>query len=471
VAEDGNRLTVASDSGWVPLSEPVNGPLFLRINRAPSADRRPVPFPRAEHHALHCGHLVSDLFESVPADWSWIEGHCRMAARWACQNQWNFLACSGTGIPFMVSKRRYGGDQTHEYFMSMRPVTPSDSGDVSFHYDPTQDEKLQVFHEHRGWYNRRDLNFSFCSDGRNPLSGYAVVFGGEDNSVTRFYRQGKVLEQTESATFLFPPGPGHQDIHWRWWKMTIHKRGGHIRVLMDGRTLFDVVDPEPLPDGFVGFWTVRNGFSLAKVSSQAESIAWEPDVLYVDQDRGESPWHPLLTDSMALAPGTDGMTQVRLMVGGGFGALRYTCPAPVSLAESPQLRLPIRASDDIALTAFLETTAGDFLLDLGAGTAGMKSLATPSGEAGECFQLPTLTAEQLAAKVLAFTGSKDDAIVCDVRAELAKHGVQTDGVNVLSITLGRTANPGYALAGADGRNLAGTGYQVGEPVFGPSEAK
>ena len=465
-AADGWRLAVRQRTGWAAVSAPAPGPVFLRVNRVPTSRTKSVSFPRSGHHVVRCRNLTSDLFESAPAAWSWIEGHSRMAARWACQDQWNFLACSGPGVPFMVSKRRFSGTQTHEYFMSMRPVTPNDAGDASFRYDPTEDNGLEVFKEHDGWYNRRDLNFSFCSDGRNPLSGYAVVFGGDDNTVTRFYRRGKILAETERRTFLFPPGPDRNNIHWRWWKFSVHKRGRRIRVLMDGREMFDVVDPKPLSGGHVGFWTVRNGFSLAKVSSVADSVTWAPDVLYVAQDKGQSGWQPVITDALTLAPAGGGMTRVRLTTGCGVHALRYVFKTPVPLSASPQFRLSLRISKTVAVNAFLETSVGDLLLDLGAGMEGMKAFATPSNERGECFQLPTMSQADVEKQSLAVE-RRDGQVVCDVQAELAKRGIWAEDITVLSLTLGQTSNTDYALAAGDGRNLAGATYEVGEPVFGP----
>ena len=467
-AAEGWRLVVWHGREWVPASEPAPGPLYLRITRIAEEGEARITFPRPDHHAIRCRNLTTDLFESAPSDWSWIEGQCRMAARWACQNQWNFLACSGTGVPFMVSKRRFGGMQTHEYFLSMRPVTPNDAGDTSFRYDPTEDNRLELFKSWHGWYNRRDLNFSFCCDGRNPLSGYAVVFGGEDNTATRLYRQNRILAETTEPAFLFPPGPEHANIHWNWWKFTVHKRDGRIRVLVNDKAMFDVTDPDPLPEGHAAFWTVRNGFSLAKVSSIAETTAWAPDALYVQPGDGASPWQPVPADSLGLAPEADGMTRVRLNRGCGFHALRHTPAAPIPLAEASVLRLPLRIPDNVALNAFLETSAGDFLLDLGAGAEGIKGFATPSREKGECFQLATMSADEIE-KVRLDWRRDGDLVVCDLAAQLATRGIDGQDTMVLSLTLGRTGNAEYALAGGDGRNLAGATYLVGTPAFGPKQ--
>jgi len=297
-----------------------------------------------------------------------------------------------------------------------------------------------------------------------------VVFGGEDNTVTRLYPQGTVLAETREPQFLFAPGPDHTAIHWRWWKFTIHLRGEHLRVLLDDQTLFAVDDPAPLTGGHVAFWTVRNGFSLTKVSSLADRIAWEPDVLYVPNAPSSSGWQSVLTDSLTLAPTEAGMTQVTLTTGRGFHALRQGFPTPVSLAASPCLRLPLQLSPEVALNAFVETSVGDFVIDLGAGLAGMKSFATPPLERGECFQLPDLALAEVEKRCLRAQVDPTSGLVCDVLAELARLGVPTAGVEVRSLTLAQTGNVGYALAAGDGRNRAGASYRVGEPVFGPRAA-
>ena len=118
------------------------------------------------------------------------------------------------------------------------------------------------------------------------------------------------------------------------------------------------------------------------------------------------------------------------------------------------------------MNAFLETSVGDLLLDLGAGMEGMKAFATPSNERGECFQLPTMSQADVEKQSLAVE-RRDGQVVCDVQAELAKRGIWAEDITVLSLTLGQTSNTDYALAAGDGRNLAGATYEVGEPVFGP----
>jgi hypothetical protein len=175
-----------------------------------------------------------------------------------------------------------------------------------------------------------------------------------------------------------------------------------------------------------------------------------------------------LTDSVTFSPpDKNGLATARLTSGTGFQAVRHTFDPPASLAKSPVLQLPLKLSDKVRLNAFIETSSGDYVLDLGAGLTGMKALATPANEHGECFQLPTWSEARMAQRSLASSFTPDGALVCDVQAELAKHGVKEPNIVVRSITLGRTGNTDYALAGGDGYNLAGASYQVGTPVFGP----
>jgi hypothetical protein len=199
----------------------------------------------------------------------------------------------------------------------------------------------------------------------------------------------------------------------------------------------------------------------------AEQVVWQPDVLYVPSSRGSAAWQPLVADSVTVSPPSQtGMQTATLTTGTGFQAVRHTFDPPVSLAASPVLRVPLRLTDTVRLNAFIETSAGDYVLDLGAGLAGMKALATPANERGECFQLPTWSSARMVQRSLDCSFATDGELVCDVLAELAKHGVQGQEVVVRSLTLGRTGNADYALAGGDGYDLAGASYRLGTPVFG-----
>jgi hypothetical protein len=466
---DQGRPALFVDGHWLPVSDtPLPEQVYVSVSRV-SEGRAYLRFPRPEHHQLQCANLVNEFFEEAPVDWSFVEGAFRMSARWACQDQWNFMACGGTGVPYMTSKRSFGGAQVHEYFMSMRPVLPWDAGDTEFEYDADVDRRnnLRVFHANGGWYVRRDLNFSFCTNGRDPLSGYAVVFGGNDNSETLLLRKGEVVARTEDPFFRFPGGTGHGEVHWKWWKFTVRKDGERVLVHMNDAPLFDYLDPEPLAEGHIGFWTVRNGFCLSRAWSLAEEIDYVPDVLYVGDDTAGTGWEPLIRDEVTLTPEPDsGLTRVTANVGAGFHGVRYRLEEPVDLARTPILELPLQLDDKAVVNVHVQIGKRACLIQVNGPLNEVKSLLTPAYESGECFRIPTLPPRYLErSRVLAEVDSSTGLLRVNLWRGLAElRGASTEP-ELTSISVGNTSNEGYLLAGSGDRNVAGTVYRVGEPRF------
>ncbi|MFZ2655310.1 MAG: DUF6250 domain-containing protein [Victivallales bacterium] len=462
---DGGRITVWTGRDWKPVTEAMPGALRLMIGFH-GGDNSPSPeMPRPEHHRISCTNLVNDLFEESPSDWSWIEGSFRMACRWACQYQWNFMACGSPDTPFMTSKQTFRGEkQFFEYYMSLRPVYPWDAGDPSFAYDPSADKDWKFFIEHEGWYNRHDLDFSFCCDGRNPLSGYSVVFGGNDNRETRLLRKGQVVARTSAPEFLFPTEIPHLVIHWRWWRFSVWKDGGHIQVDLNGTKMLEYTDPSPIDEGHVAFWTVRNGFALSRATLLAERVGWDPSVLYVPE-RTESPWQPLPADSAALQPLPDGRTRVSRNVGAGAFALRRRIEPPEDLAATPILELPLAlGSNGATLNLHLEISGRSFLVEINAPLTEMKALLTPEFEHGECFRLPVIPETTIRQRYwLGKTEIKGGILRIDLGAALDGKNIDPSQRQLTVLTLGNTSNDNYRLGGGESCNPAGASFEAGTP--------
>jgi hypothetical protein len=466
-------LQILRAGRWVSTGLKASGSVRLGIARRRSPDGILVA-PRAEHHSIYCRNLRNEFFEETPADWSWVDGSFRMDARWACQNQWNFLACGSTEVPMMVSKRRFDGAQVHEYFVSQRPVMPWDAGDTTFSYDPDADRqnKFHILISNEGWYVRHDLNLSFCCDGRNPLSGYAVLFAADDNQETRLVRRGKVVARTSDPSLLFPKGGGFGVVHYFWRRISVWKQGGRIRVWIGNQSAFDYTDPEPIPGGHIAFWSVRNGFAVTKADSLAESVSWEPDVLYVPPEGPDtSGWVPLRRDALRARADGDGATRFTRTTGTGFGAVRFTFQSPLVLDEAPILELPITVAKNTALNLHVQTTAGSYLVQVNGPLGDTKALLTPDFEQGECFRLPTLSEADVRSRYLISESTyAKNLLHCDLRRGIARlHGTAAD-VRILSLTLGNSSNADYLLAGV-GKNEAGAWFTVGRPRFQSEEAK
>jgi hypothetical protein len=472
LTEDENRIGLRTETGRKPVSDPVPGPVHVAVLRIVPTDGQMhfLLSPSPNHHSLRCANLVNEFFEEAPADWSWVEGAFRMDCRWACQNQWSFMACGATGLPYMTSKRTFAGDQIHEYYLCLRAVLPWDAGDHDFTFDPDIDRanNFERIRANAGWYNRRDLNFSFCSDGRDPLSGYSVVFGADDNTETRLLRKGRIVARTDKPEFLFPTDPSHRAVHWNWWKFTVRKRKNRIRVSLNDAVMFDYLDRDPLDQGHIGFWSVRNGFALSRVTSIAEKLGRRADVLYVSDD-AESAWQPLLRDAVTLTrDGGSSLVRVTNNRGGGFLAVRYCPDEPVDLRQTPLLELPLEVKKGTAVNLHLFIGGESFIVRLGdAPLAEMKSLLTPEFEKGECFRIPTIPVERVRDSMCLGNVKPENGIVrMNLPAALQKLNRVPSQPLLTVMTLGNTSNGDYLMAG-NGGNRTAASYRVGNPRFSP----
>jgi len=469
-----HRLELHTGQHWLPLTNTrsLARPVFVQIALNAADNVQPKP----EHHQLRIGNLVQELFESAPTDWRWIEGAFRMDTRWACADQWNFMACGAPAIPYMASRKRFAGNQIHEYYMSLRPVFPYDAGDPDFSYDPGSDHGWRIFGAHDGWYNRRDLNFSFNTNGRDILSGYSVVFGGDDNRQSRLLRRGQVVAATNEPKFLFRTEHSHHVIHWDWWKFTVKQLDNRIRVYLNDQLLFDYTDPEPITAGHIGFWTVRNGFTVAKVMSMAEQLTLAEHLFYITPDDA-SPWQPLRTDHVqlqAVSLAGSAATRVTPTVTGGFHAVRWQPPQPIDLHQQPVLELPLDVEDGTAVNLHLYIDEKSYLVQISAPLE-TKALLTPEYERGECFRIPLLTEQTVRQGMLLAAAVPNQQQILRINLLQALQALQkrrgSDVVateataQLISLTLGNSSNANYMLAGS-GQGHVGGSYIVGTPAFG-----
>ena len=467
-AADGNRVSVQVGNVWLPVLVPAPGPVRIGIARLTGASSF-GEYPQPEHHAISCTNLVNELFEEASGNWRWIDGAFRMACRWACQNQWNFMSCGSPGVPYMSSRTVFTGDQYHEYYLSLRPVFPYDAGDANFSYDASIDAGWVVFRENNGWYNRHDLNFSFCTDGRNPLSGYSVVFGGSDNRETRLLRRGEIVCKTSAYDQLFPTDENHGVVHWSWWKFTVSRFGRRLVVKLNDDPLFDYTDPDPLPGGQTGFWSVRNGFTVARIVSMAAQLERQPQTLYLPESC-KTAWQPLLRDSVSLAIGSaPDRTRVTANVGAGFLAVRWKPTEPVDLLKTPMLELPVTIPPETAVNLHLEIGEKSFLIRLTAPLTEMKALLTPQFEKGECFQLSTLWETDVKRRyLLGEISQREGTIRLNLLENLRRLAGESAKPLLRSLTVGNSSNADYLLAG-NRMNQAGAWYEVGIPAFRPAD--
>jgi hypothetical protein len=459
LAELGNRPAVFVDR-WVPIADAVDG--FVHVSVGCDA-RMPSP----EHHEFRGSNIANELFEEAATEWSWTEGKFRMAARWACMSAWNFMACGGTGTPWMAGKKTFWGDQSHDYFMSIRAVQPPDGGDENFHFDENEDRKVEHIRlrQNHGWYNRHNLNFAFCTDGVNPMSGYAVVYAARENTRNYLLREGKVV--AENSLNLMP---GHRTnwgaVHWKWWDFRCALSGDRVVVMLNDEVLFDFTDASPLEGGHVGFFTARNGFTVAKIASMAERIDRDPFFMWVDAPRDDGPansdWHPLVRDDVKVERSGRGV-RVSSRIGGGALAMRHHCGG-VDLAEKPVLEFPLAVAPGTAVNLFLSISGRAYVVGLNDSPLTMtKALLTPEFESGEMFQLPYADIGPGSPHYLGEIAVAGE-LRLDLQALLEDKGVAAP-YRLDSVTIGNSSEEGFLNFGATA-NRRGAGYRVGTVTHG-----
>jgi len=252
-------------------------------------------------------------------------------------------------------------------------------------------------------------------------------------------------------------------VHWLWWKFTFRRIGARILVSLNDEVMFDVTDPEPLPGGHIGFWTVRNGFTVSRVTSIADAVERAPRLMYVADD-APSDWTPLVRDSLQLQH-QDGPAHTRATatVGSGNMALRYTPAETIDLGKTPILKLPVDPGE-MALGLHMVIGGHACLVQLGAPLSGMKALLVPEAERGECFKIPVLDDDLVRKKhLLATAVPADGRIQLDLLECWTKLALPAEPI-LSSLTIGNSSNADYLLAGRGGNRSGGT-YAVGTPQF------
>ncbi|MDP6523914.1 MAG: hypothetical protein QGH15_06805 [Kiritimatiellia bacterium] len=427
----GSSIVVRDGSEFRTIGQ-CSGPVHLRITQPLGTSFKP------EAHSLSSTRMWHEMFEKAPSDWYWHGGAFGMNLRWACRPGWNFMAGKSPHLCALLSKHAYVGDQEIDCYMALPAVIP----------------------QSRGFYIRRDLCLSFCSDGQNLDSGYALIFGSEHNTKTVLKKKGRIIAATTDPKFLFPLKKGRQlyDVHWFWWNFRIRKTRQKIVVMLNGKEMFEVYDPKPIPDGHLAFWTVRNGLVLSRVTVAAEDRVPRPEVGITEPSNEGLLWRPPYEDSVVLSA-EGSMTKVKNHSGGGTFAVRTS--STVDLSKKPVLEIPFRSDDEAKVNLHIGIGGRSYLAMVSAPITETPFLI--SGVAPENdYEIVRLTGGELSAVYLGAARVMDGKLTLDLGEALEKKGIQPEGETEILLTLGNTSNEKYLMAGFFG-NHAGTRYWLGRP--------
>ncbi|NQT19805.1 MAG: hypothetical protein HQ592_08870 [Planctomycetes bacterium] len=425
------KFVVKDGKKWESLGAACSGPIHLMI--APPGHFIP------ERHNVYSSCTWYELFEQAPTQWYWHDGMFGMNSRWACQPDWNFMAGQSGALAAFFSKAAYYGDQEFECFMSLRMTVPK-----------------ELHH-----YIRHSLGVSFCTDGRNLDSGYSLIFGGERNTRTILLKRGKEIASTNDPRFLIPGGTSPSNVHRKWWNFHLKKAGNRIVAKLNGTTIFDVDDPDPIDGGHQAFWSVANGFVVARVNTIAEKRIERPQKALRGWTQETHYWKPLYPDAV-VARETDRGIEVKNPGGGGTFAVRANTSA--DLSNTPILEIPLRLDPDAKVNLHIEIDGQPWLIRISAPVQEMEYLLTPAAENVPSLGRPVIRGDALDAILLAEAAPHNGLLRVDLGGHLRRKEIPIEGVRQITLTIGNSSNAGYLLAGFGG-NHAGTTYCAGKPKW------
>ena len=425
------QLVIKDGKKWKPLGAACEGPAHLMIV--------PPGYFIPEHHNIYSKHTWNELFEQAPTQWYWRDGMFGMNSRWSCQPDWNFMAGQSHALAAFFSKAAYYGDQEFECFMSLRMAVP----------------------EELNYYIRHSLCVSFCTDGLNLDSGYTLIFSGERNTRTFLLKRGKEIASTTNPRFLMPTGASHLNVHYKWWNFDLKKADNRIVAKLNGGTIFDVADPDPIDGGHQAFWSVANGFVVARVNTIAQKRVEQPQKALRLWTEKEHYWKPLYPDAV-ITRETDRGIEAKNPGGGGNFAVRTNTRA--DLSKTPVLEIPLRLDPDAKVNLHLEIDGRPWLIRISGPVREMEHLLTPTAEMVPVLGRPVLRNAALDAVLLGKAAPSGGVLRIDLGGMLMKRGVPITGTRQIALTIGNTSNAGYLLAGFGG-NHAGTTYCAGRPKW------
>jgi len=179
------------------------------------------------------------VFGVAPTDWHVSHGSWEVAARWACDGRWSWLAGWGAEDAVIWNKHAVQGDVAVDYWVGTKMKAPGGP------------ETKRC----------RDYNTVLCGDKASARSGYSFTIGGDGGAKTQLLRNGEVV--AENADVRVPSG---YNVHHRWFRVRASRIGHRVALEFEGHTVLEYEDPDPLPGGYVGLWTRNSGVLIPRVT-------------------------------------------------------------------------------------------------------------------------------------------------------------------------------------------------------------
>jgi hypothetical protein len=201
--------------------------------------------------AILSSHVYDYTFADAPADWTPCGGLWTTTNRWTCSPQWSWYGGhNANGIAAIWNKHEFVGDVTVEAYLAFKMG-------------------VGVVYQTRSYKNPANMCLTLAGDGADPASGYSFIIGADKDTDTRIMKGTKVLAETTDTKYLLPifedKFPSTDEWHHKWWGIRARQKGDLLQFYIDDKLALEAHDPQPLPGGHVGIWTVDNGLLMPRV--------------------------------------------------------------------------------------------------------------------------------------------------------------------------------------------------------------
>jgi len=195
--------------------------------------------------------VLDSAFRAAPTEWRVVGGRWDVQSRWACTPRWSWFGGRSPDLAAIWTRDAYPGDVVVEFFAGFRMDTP-----------------FAPFYQHPS-----NIAVTLCGDGATPGSGYSFILGANGNRETIILRRGEIVARSNALRLpdiLDGFGGGTVgptaaiELHKEWEHLRAERLGDTVRLLLDGKPALEYTDPDPLPGGAVGIWTLDNGLAVAR---------------------------------------------------------------------------------------------------------------------------------------------------------------------------------------------------------------
>ena len=192
-------------------------------------------------------------FERLSASWRQQSGGWMLHSGLSCI-PWNYwLTADGRREPAVLWHRAKLPDDVAVRFDVSEITIGTDDPDVTHYHYP--------YH---------DITLALCADGRDLRSGYAVEIGANRGTCTRMRRRGKVVFETYGFDIVM----GDHCNTPRQVEVYLRKAGSRLTLVLNGQTLVQFEDPDPLPAGWLGLGVSDCRANFSDVFIMPESVPW-----------------------------------------------------------------------------------------------------------------------------------------------------------------------------------------------------